>query len=243
MLLFVPSVRAEELSIVDLIEEANRFCTSKQTSTCETPAKRPTSKGSGAAVVGAATGASEGTGLPRERVTIKDLHGRDLAVDAIPEDRIRELRGLFPSHLRVYDDEVCSQRAHIVGDTLARHGIESVKLVLQPGWFGHIIPDNRVRSSRGVIPHWKYHVVNMVYVRKANGQLEEYIIDPFMESYPVPRSKWEQRLRTNPRSSIGSIDVASRYVLDHDDLNRQDLSYDNEVLQRSYAIMRGEPKR
>lgn len=237
LLLPISFAHADERSIVDLIEEANRLCTSRQSSTCEEPKPgvAPTPSMDGSAALKSAS-------LSSGRTTIQDLNGRDLSIDVIPEEKIRELKGLLPSNLRIYDDEVCSQRAHTIGDTLAKHGIETVKLVLQPGWFSSIIPDNRVRNSRGTIPRWKYHVVNMVYVRKANGQIEEYIIDPFMESYPVPRAQWERRLRTNPNSSIGSMDVASRYVLDHDDLHRTEMSYDDKVLQRSYAIMRGEPK-
>lgn len=246
----------ETSDIVSLIEEANRRCTSKQeVCTSIRPRPRPTSltapSGDGAvaekpAEVGGSALMASASGLQTERTKIKDLYGRELEIDVIPEDQIRRLRNLLPSNLRPFDDEVCSQRAHTIGDTLAKQGIETVKLVLKPEWSllwtNYIIPDAKARSSRGRTPRWDYHVVNMIYVRKANGQLEEYIIDPFMESYPVPRSHWESRLRSNPKSSIGSMDVASRYVMDDRDLSRRELSYDERVLQRSYAIMRGEPK-
>lgn len=223
-----------ERTIVDLIEEANRQCTSGQGNAC---AARIQSGGDPGPTV-----STRAAGLVTERVTIRDHLGRDLPIDVIPESEIRRLRNLYPSNLRIYDDEVCAQRAHTIGHTLGNHGIETVKLVLEPGWLRNIIPDERARNSRGTTPRWEYHVVNMIYARNDRGELVEYIIDPFMESHPVPRARWEARLRSNRRSSISTIQVASRYVLDPNDTRRREMEYDTRVLQRSYAIMRGEPK-
>lgn len=228
--------------LIELIEQGNAACTSRQ-------AQCPGDKSSSSGVVAAAEGeltAAATTEAPSQTL-IQDLHGRNLNISIIPESQIRDLKGLLPSHLRVYDPEVCSQRAQIIGDTLARQGIETVKLVIRPGGFwpfkGQIVPDNRVRTSNGRHPRWDYHVVNLIYVKTADNKLVEYIIDPFMESYPVPRAQWEQRLRSHPDSSIGSMDIASRFVLDDRDLNRKELSYDERALRRSYEIMAGMPKR
>jgi hypothetical protein len=238
----IPSAaRGEELDgagIVELIEMANKQCTRGTTSECSIATA--TYDGT------AETGQDSEPSIELERVTIKDRLGRDLPVSVISEDSIRALRNAYPSDLRVYDEEVCAQRAHTIGHTLGLAGIETQKLYLEPGgWWpfkGHIVPDSRAKSSSGRTPYWTHHVVNFIFVKDKSGRLQEYIIDPFMEGLAVPRAQWEQRLRTNPSSSIGSINVISRFNFGPDDSSQALTDYDSEKLQGSYRVMSGDKR-
>jgi hypothetical protein len=222
--------------IVRLIQKANAQCT--RSATACSPARDPLPV----------------EPLDVERRTIKDKLGRDLPVSVIGVGSLRRLRELYPANLRIYDPIVCSQRAHIIGETLAKAGIETQKLLVYPGGTvvkGKIVPDDRVRTSDGKLPAWDYHVVNLIYVKNHAGQIEPYVIDPFMEGLPVPRTAWEKRLRTDPQSSVGTVSVISRYNFGpyrgwlglRSDEDKAISQYDPDLLKRSYEIMRGEPKR
>lgn len=247
---FSISMRAQSTrdaaDLVATIQEANALCTSKNPS-CVTTSLRP--KPNPQRVVenmAAAGGSMDATGTTPSaplltKTTITDMHGRDLEVSVIQESEINNLTSLYPNKLRIYDPALCASRAHVIGNTLAANGVETVKLILQPEWglffSSFIIPDEKARSNRKSTPQWEFHVANLIYVQKTDGSLEEYIIDPFMESKPVPRSHWESRLRSNPKSSIASMDIVSRFVMDTGDLKNKDMQYDERRLNRSYQIM------
>jgi hypothetical protein len=185
---------------------------------------------------------------PRKKVIA--ISGQEIEISVIPEDKIKSIQDIYSRiNLRVMDDDVCSQRAHVVGDILAQNNIETAKLFVEPesGFFTHyIIPDEKARNLRGTTPQWPYHVANLIYVQKKNGDIVEYIIDSFMEShYPIPRDQWEKRLRTNPDSSIATMDIGSRYALDPSQKSwvfDEAEGYNKKQLDRAKAIMRGEPK-
>ncbi len=191
--------------------------------------------------------------LELERRTIEDYNGRELPISVVSDQKLQSLKNVYYDfYMRVDDPEVCAQRAHKIGEALALKGIETVKVYLEPGefwpfWKGEIIPDNKTCAKpdgggRCYVPRWPdYHVANMILVQTPTG-VEEYIIDPFMEEQPVPRAKWEARLRTNPSSSIGSERIISRFNFGPGDYYVPMTEYDKAVLQRSKDIMSGQEK-
>ncbi len=238
ILFLIPAAFAQDASgIVDLINMANQECTRGTTSGCgiQNTGHEPP---------------PVGNGLELERQTITDHLGRPLPVSVISEDKLHSLKNLYNDMMRVYDGEVCAQRAHKIGDMLAQEGIETVKLYLEPGgWWpfkGQIIPDSRARArdrnGRYFTPHWDYHVVNIVLVRNKAGRTEPYVIDPFMENLAVPQAYWESRLRENPNSSIGSQMIISRFNFGPGDYSERLTEYDPQKLRRAYEVMNGDKR-
>ncbi len=184
--------------------------------------------------------------LESGRMPMTGADGASIPVSVIDEDDIKKLKGLYPPDLREYDDIVCAQRTHIIGDALGKKGIETAKLLLSPGLGGTIRPDDRARNNRRVKSAWDFHVVNLIYVRtKPMGKIETWVIDPFMEGLPVPKEKWMQRLRTNPSSSIDSETVLSRYNYPEgrwwEDTTTL-TEYDPGTLKAAYEVMAGQHK-
>lgn len=241
-LLVATSIHAEEIqdigALIQTIDRANKECTRGTSDDCSLS----TTTFDGSPETGSD---NELSGIEVGRVWIKGKKETPILVSVIDEDSLQELRNMYPSHLRVYDDAVCAHRAHTIGETLAKNGIETAKLYLQPWSFwpimqGHIIPDSRARNSRGTTPLWEFHVVNVIHVREKSGQVKEYIIDPFMEGLAVPREKWEARIRTNPNSSIDSMEYLPRYNFGPTDSTHMRTEYDESDLREAYRIMSGD---
>jgi hypothetical protein len=237
LLLLILSLSARADDIADLIGKANQQVTRGSSSGCNLQD----------------TGFEPaGECLELERRSIEDTTGRELPISVVSVDELATLRAIYNDKMRVYDAEVCAQRAHKIGDMLAKKGIETVKLYLEPGGFwpfyGQIIPDSKARarydgSNKYYTPAWDYHVVNLVLVRDHDGNVNQYVIDPFMEDLPVPREKWEARLHENPNSSIGSERIISRFNFGPKDYSEPRTEYESDVLKRSYEIMSGDKRR
>lgn len=220
--------------LISTIDVANQRCTQARARDCNFPTRRQ------------AVPVTAADLKPFERSSIKDVNGRDLSISIIPEDKLGEIRAAVRTNMRIYDDEVCAQRSHVMGDELAKAGIETAKIFVEPEssllFPNYIYPDEKVRTGSGRISGWKFHVASLFYVRKADGSLVEYVYDPFLESKPVPRSYWESRLRANPKSSVGAISLTSRYIQYPRDKYDQRAGYDDPELQRAREIMNGAPK-
>lgn len=169
--------------------------------------------------------APSGSSLELERTTIKDRNGRDLPISVISIDDLKKLKNYYPPNqmLHINDAVLCEYRAHLIGASLARNGIETQKVFLQPGgtwpFTGNIIFDDKTRVNKGQSLAVDSHIANLIYVKDHDGRIKPYIIDPFLESLPVPKEHWDQRLRANPDSSIGSEDIISRFNVGYNDYN------------------------
>lgn len=222
-------------SIVDLITQANQEATRGTSAGCNLQDTGPTEL-------------APPECLEIERTTIEDVNGQTLPISVISDQRLDSLKAVYYDDVLIYNPKVCAQRAHTIGADLAKAGIETVKLYVQPGGIwpfkGHIIPDRRAcaknpGSNRCFTPHWEYHVVNMIKVQTDAG-IVDYIIDPFMESMPVPREKWEKRIRENPNSSISSMDVISRFNFGPGDAGKTLTDYNPEIMAAARRIMTGD---
>lgn len=229
--------------LIGTIETANGLCTQAKSRDCPPPASAKAAPAAPVVANGGA-GAAPAVSAPFGRSTLTDVNGDRLPVSVIPEERLGELRGLIKSNLRIYDAEVCAQRAHVMADQLAAAGIETVKIFVEPGgvwpFKGSLYPDDKAKATNG--GSWKFHVAVAFLVKKKDGSVEQYIYDPFLESKPVPRAFWESRLRANPQSSVGSIDLANRYVMLPGSKYDKRTEYDRKELQGAYRVMSGDKK-
>jgi hypothetical protein len=146
-----------------------------------------------------------------ERRSMPDFNGRQLPISVVRVEDLKRLRDIMPYNLAIYDDSLCQQRAHMIGHDLASHGIETVKILLYPKIGHSIIPDDKLKTSRGKIPQWPYHTANVILVKEKDSRVRPYVIDPLMNGRPVPQEDWERRLRTNPESSIETQRIISRF--------------------------------
>lgn len=174
--------------------------------------------------------------------TIKDVKGKDLKISVIPEERLSEIRDLVRSPLRLMDADVCVQRAHVVGEELGKTGVETAKIFVEPSGGGHLIyPDDNAKFSTKTPVGWKVHVASVFLVQKKDGRVEQYVFDPVLSTRPLPRSEWEGRLRSNPRSSVASMSITSRYVMNPSDKYEDKTSYSPKEIRRAHEVMDGSP--
>ncbi len=136
-----------------------------------------------------------------------------------------------------------------MGDTLAKHGIETQKLVVYPNnrtWGADSIRpyQAKVRDKTGLVPNWNLHVVNIVKVKDAlSGATELYVLDPAVSKRPLPMEQWRALFRTTDSKgriidSIGETQVFSRFNADERGW-RTATSYDQDALDHAYQVMAG----
>jgi hypothetical protein len=186
--------------------------------------------------------------LELERTTIVDSLGNELPISVMSKDRLEELTRLYPHPFRPRDVHYCAERAHTIGDTLAKSGIETQKLAVWPkrSWLGGVIhpyqtslADPDTKHS----PNWYNHVVNLIEVKDGDQAPSLYVIDTAVSALPIPQKQWEEYFYIeagNARtSSIGSTAIMNRVKYDPKEANSPVSEYDPSMLEYAYQVMAG----
>ncbi len=113
-----------------------------------------------------------------------------------------------------YPVDCCYTRAREMAKELKGAGVPVGKAwnYAQPPTSLHVptpnVPPNPDGSEGAV--DWVYHVAPIVPVRQPDGSIQQMVIDPSMESGPVPLSKW-QADQNNPNSVLTTTDSDPYY--------------------------------
>jgi uncharacterized Zn-binding protein involved in type VI secretion len=140
---------------------------------------------------------------------------RNYVSEAEAQQLFNELR----SHTEIpfdYPPDCCYARASAMGDILATHGVEARKV-----WtYGNLVPmagPNRPVTfppgSQNPADQvtWRYHVAPTIRVQRADGTVQDMVMDPSLSTHPLTIAEWNA-IMSGPGSQITQTAQTGRDV-------------------------------